>query len=563
MSRSPQLKEPMSSQISQEAVTSRKALFDLPFYPALLCAYLPVLLLSPNLAVFDVADSFRAVVFMAVLGLLLQTTVYAITRSWHHAALVAGLFVITVWTLLINRSYGLPGFALTALIIIYIWRHKLAHRATGVMNLFALAVFIQPLTAIAHDYITARNYSNDSFSSSPFQNITLSTPPDNAKPNIVHILLDGYAGSAALKEDFGFDNSQFLQALESKGFVIVSETHTPYNQTLLAMASVFSGSYLTPNQYPLVDAKPDRMRMTLGRTLYEGPLNSRLAELDYSFISAGSGYYFFRPAEDGILLTPQFGLLSLNAFEDFVLQRILSVLPESFTQQLGLAYSRAEKNNAYLRHAISTTEYREQKSPFHYFIHLLAPHPPFVIDREGNTTDRWLNQFGSMRDASDVTLMDPERQAEYSSGYLEKLLYVNNSLLPQLDRLIEEVPSPKIIIIHGDHGSGATFHQTEKTLGCLADRYTPFFAIYSDSPAVTKAFRRVADDRFNLVNIYRLLADSAFGTSMGLLEDKSWFASWDNPQNPVLLDDGEIEADCSRVNTELAVSQNWPGVQDE
>jgi hypothetical protein len=550
----PEDDDPMSSQVSQRVVASPKTVFERPFYPAFLYAYLPLLVLSPNLAVFDIGDSFRAIVFMALLGVGLQTITFALVRNWHEAALSTSLVVIPLWVSLLYPNYSLASFLIALSLVIFFRLKKLSHRATGVLNIFALGIFIQPLLAITYDFYMAMETRRSSVSVSPFQTTEFVSDSSYTAPNIVHILLDGYAGSAALKEEYDYDNGEFITALESRGFTVGGEVHTPYNQTLMAMASVFSGNYLTPNQYPLVNAKPDRLRMTLGRTLYEGPLYSRLNELGYSFLSAGSGYYFFRPDKDGILVKPQLGVLSLNPFEDFLVIRIVSVLPRSYSENLGLAQLTAEKDNARLKHAINSSVYLRQESPFHYFVHLLAPHPPFVIDRYGNTTDKWLEDFGSLRDASDVTLMDPERQVDYREGYLEKLLFINSALLPQLDRLIENVPSPKIIIMHGDHGSGATFHQTDKELGCLTDRYSPFFAVYSDEPAIADAFERATDERFNIVNIYRLLADSAFGTSLGLLEDQSWFASWDNPQKPERLHEDEIASSCAIARTPIVAS---------
>ena len=135
----------------------------------------------------------------------------------------------------------------------------------------------------------------------------------------------------ALQEEHDFDNTPFLNALESRGFILGSDVHTPYNQTLLVTAAVFNGAYLDPSQYPLTETKPDRMRMALGNTVHEGPFIQRLAELGYSFLSAGSGYYFFRPANEETLSEPNLGFFSLNGFEDFLTGRILAAFPDELS----------------------------------------------------------------------------------------------------------------------------------------------------------------------------------------------------------------------------------------
>ena len=86
---------------------------------------------------------------------------------------------------------------------------------------------------------------------------------------------------------------------------------------------------------------------------------------------------------------------------------VIPILP--WFDQRGWGYQiqkngiQATRFNDYLRHALTTDIHLNQQSPFHYFIHLLAPHPPFVIDRYGETTDKWIDQFGTLADASSVT----------------------------------------------------------------------------------------------------------------------------------------------------------------
>ena len=64
------------------------------------------------------------------------------------------------------------------------------------------------------------------------------------RPNIIHIVLDGYSRQDVLAELYGFDNAPFLDRLRELGFAVADRATTPYNQTLLVMDSVFSGTML-------------------------------------------------------------------------------------------------------------------------------------------------------------------------------------------------------------------------------------------------------------------------------------------------------------------------------
>jgi hypothetical protein len=524
--------------------TSKRPAIETPFYPLVMGAYLPLKLLGPNLATFNASEGIRAVAIMALIGLALLTFFFLIVRRIHFAALLSGLVLGTILVMMSNPDYGLPFFITTTAIIILLWLKDIGYRATRVLNLFAMGILIQPFFAIIVDYTLTQREQADNLNYSPFSTNQLAVTAEEGAPNIVHIVLDGYADADVLENEFNFDNQEFVHALGDRGFILAEDARTPYSQTLLVMASVFGGNYLTPGEHPLLEEDPDRFRTILGKAVTDGPLKRQLKKLGYIFLSTESGYNFFAPIEGDIVTGPTFGSFSLNFFEGEFAGRLLEIFPATLTTPLGLAHFQATRFNDYLRHAVTSDIHLNQQTPFHYFIHLLAPHPPFVIDRSGKTTDKWIDQFGTLSDASSVTSMDPIKQAAYREGYLDKLRYINSALIPELDRLIAEVPSPKVIILHGDHGSGASIHHDDKSLGCLTDRYTPLLAVYSDDPAIARLFSGINNGRFNLVNIYRILADASFGTSLGLLEDKSWFSSWGDPQHPILLANSEIAKNC-------------------
>src|SRR5690606_26926144 len=116
---------------------------------------------------------------------------------------------------------------------------------------------------------------------SPFDSVQDAPQP---LPSIVHIVLDGYAGTSALRSTMGFDNSAFVSDLRRLGFVVAPDARAPYNQTLLTMASVFQGEYLAGDQYPLNLGNPARIRRALGSVVTDGPLHRQLRRLGYTLL---------------------------------------------------------------------------------------------------------------------------------------------------------------------------------------------------------------------------------------------------------------------------------------
>ncbi|MGI9307842.1 MAG: hypothetical protein ACR2P6_01190, partial [Gammaproteobacteria bacterium] len=383
---------------AQGAERATRSLIEVPFYPVLMAAYLPLNLLAPNLAVFSPSQSIRFIFALALLGLALFTISYVAVRHLHNAALISAALIGTVWANLVNPSFDVPFLILALVILFVVWRTKLGHSATRIMNVFALAIFIQPAVLITTDYFRIQNNKDTALDYSPFYSSQLTVQPEIGAPNIVHIVLDGYASNDVLQNTFGFDNSGFVASLRSMGFKIGADVRTPHNQTVLALSTIFAGTHLDATQYPMTEPDTNRFRATLGRVASDGPLKNQLRKLNYSFLATESGYHFFSPADDDILTGPTFGFFSLNFFEKEMLERLLAILPQALTSIVGLDHFQASTFNAYLRHAMNSNLHRNQEYPFHYFIHMIAPHPPFVVDRHGETTDLWVEDFGTIND---------------------------------------------------------------------------------------------------------------------------------------------------------------------
>jgi hypothetical protein len=63
-------------------------------------------------------------------------------------------------------------------------------------------------------------------------------------PNIYLIMLDGYPRADTLRNDFGYDNTEFEENLARLGFDVSSEPRSNYNKTWLTYASMLNGEYI-------------------------------------------------------------------------------------------------------------------------------------------------------------------------------------------------------------------------------------------------------------------------------------------------------------------------------
>jgi hypothetical protein len=124
------------------------------------------------------------------------------------------------------------------------------------------------------------------------------------------------------------------------------------------------------------------------------------------------------------------------------------------------------------------------------FIHVIAPHPPFAFDENGN----------------DI----PAGQVNAKNGYLKQVKFINRFLLPGLNTLIEKSATPPVILLQGDHGPIVAGDESAE-LKILNAYFLPRGeqALY---PTITP------------VNSFRIVFNTYFGTSFPLLEDVSYYS---------------------------------------
>jgi hypothetical protein len=175
--------------------------------------------------------------------------------------------------------------------------------------------------------------------------------------------------------------------------------------------------------------------------------------------------------------------------------------------------------------------------PKFVFYHIVAPHPPFVIDREGNavTPD---SPYAGLGDGNYFA----GTSETYIDGYTEKLVYVNASIKQAIDKILNESSEPPIIIIQADHGPGADLNWESIQQSCIWERSSILNAYYlpGDSGEVDPY------STITPVNTFRLVFDRYFGTQLGYLEDRTYYSPWKQPysftevsqriQEPCVLD---------------------------
>jgi hypothetical protein len=410
-----------------------------------------------------------------------------------------------------QQDYILGG--MTAIAVLCAVFVRPSSNMTRIANVVAAVMVVFPVTSILQREFSFNRATADTRPSLPGDPGFQAAVDTGVRPNIVHIVLDGYSRQDVLADLYQFDNTPFLDRLRGLGFAVADRASSPYNQTLLVMGSVFSGTMLEGSER-LNSAV--EVRDTIWGALRHNPVMGTLSRLGYRTAAVDVRY---GPARMDFLDH----LLSANTitnFEDAIFQRTPLYL---------MAYSLGLTSPSITPEVFSTPYERQLGSPFFLYVHLLAPHPPFDVNRHGEA----IEEEGGITGMADghyhiknrFVSNKANRREAYRRGYVEKLEFANQGILSMVNRIISDADAPTIIIIHGDHGGGLHLNQNKLAETCVPERFSPLLAVYASDDRL----QRSLPDDLNLANLYRLVFNTYFGTAMPLLPNRSVFVEWENP----------------------------------
>ena len=285
---------------------------------------------------------------------------------------------------------------------------------------------------------------------------------ETGRPDIYYIILDAYGREDALEEFYGYDNSEFINFLRSKGFFVASQSQANYLTTELSLASSLNMSYLQP----LSTASRLTRASVLKRLISDNQARSILKSHGYQFVSFSTPFSFTNITDADLFLS-----LNKDRARETYLEA--QILPGSVAS-IPLWAGKISPGGATFRDEQDRIQYifdelgrlSEIPGPKFIFAHIIAPHPPFMFDQNGPVTpDKPYVQGFQGKD---------ERMADY----VGQLSYTNRLVEKTIEAILEKSPAPPVIIIQGDHGSGAYFSLQSKEHSCLGERAAILNAYY-------------------------------------------------------------------------------------
>jgi hypothetical protein len=505
-----------------------------PYYVFLLPLFNVFYLYSQNVTEIGIIVVIRPILALLLLTGIIFGSFFLVTKKTDRAAFFSFLVLFSLLNygafyifLKTHPAFGInfgrhillaPAWLLLLLsifLLIFFKKLKISKNTTSFLNVFVtILVFISIGVMVNNSlrYGTAPKLTN-SDAGAQAQDIWLGSvlqklqfPTNATPPDIYYIIPDMFAREDAIKAVTGYDNKEFIDELEKLGFYIADCSRSNYASTQLSITSSLNMNYLDQIQNGLTNrpALADPMSNSLVRASLE-QLGYKTIVFDNDFglpeirnpdetITFQSGFFLFEPINnfEGMLFNNSF----LRIFYDVnfgAISRLYEKLVYPFWQ-----YVDTQKN--IFDRLPDMTQIHETKF---VFVHIMMPHPPFLIHEDGKveTDSRYYRE----------ALNQPINQELYAQGYLMQVKYVQDRILEDVKKILDESDVEPIIIIQGDHGIS-----NETRLENLNAYYVPDNIKAQLYPTISP------------VNSFRIIFNGVFNTRYEILDDVSWYSEYPN-----------------------------------
>ncbi|MBT3456069.1 hypothetical protein HN446_03320 [bacterium] len=425
-----------------------------------------------------------------------SATVYLYLYSINVFGMMIGRFrvLIPIWIII---------FAIVAALI-YRTKRSLKH----IIHCLKICIFILLCTVLPKILYNAIN-EKSILTKSTRIDIKLPTKQNlkiGYKPNIYYIILDGYTRSDILQTLFDYNNSEFTDYLNKKGFFVANNGCSNYATTNESIPSSMNVNYIpsdkTCEHFP-------------SESLSNSNLIVALKKLGYFIVNIS--------CREGFTATIKSADLNLNecllgCFTKEIISRNISggFIKSNFVD--GFAYNvkcNIVKKQLKILKEIPTTI---KNAPFFVFCHILSPHRSFVFSSTGNME-------------SIISLDIP---SDYKKNYPNEIKWLSREIMDIIDTILLKSDREPIIIIQGDHGSKLSYIVWDTASKKNIANYSLFrdFALkihMKERLSILNTYylpgeaKNLLYETITPVNSFRIILNYYFGAKLPILEDRCLF----------------------------------------
>ena len=271
--------------------------------------------------------------------------------------------------------------------------------------------------------------------------------PTSDKPDIYYIVLDRYTNETVLKDQFAYDNSNFINNLRQMNFNVNEYAYSNYPVTSMSISSTLNANYTNNivSKY-----KNDQIQ---SRTLYhnlirQSSVAKALKDNGYKFYQIGADYSASSKAPMAdVDLTSSNSLSVFNSPTRKLTPFEYMEFNKSIYRQLFKVtfnwwpFKSIEKDKVKMvgeqLSALNSLASQKSRGKF-VFAHILVPHHPYVFNSDGS-----ISQFQTS-DNYGTTI---------KTKYLNQLQYINTEISKTIKNIMETSDGQAVIILNADEGT--------------------------------------------------------------------------------------------------------------
>jgi hypothetical protein len=354
------------------------------------------------------------------------------------------------------------------------------------------------------------------------------------RPNIFYIILDGYGRADDLKALYGYDNQPFIDFLRSKDFYVASHARSNYSHTRQSLASSLNMKYLDDLAMAagVYSSKSEPATLMIRRN----QVRLFMKAIGYRFVAFATGANSTEMPDADLYLKPAG---QRSEFE----QGVAGTTPALSDDQ------KAADDRRRILYTLETLPTLARTgAPSFVFAHIIAPHPPYVFDADGQPAD--IKYYGS-NSASHLVAPGRLTRAESMKYYIGQLEFITARIRPVIETLLADSPVPPIIVLQGDHGPCCFLHHQDIERTYLQDRFSILSAYYLPGGGEAGLY-----DTITPVNTFRVIFDYYFGAGYKPLPDRSFYSPANHPYRFTEVT-GEIDSPADRARYEALKNTDY------
>jgi len=485
---------------------------NIPLYAFIFPVIPPLVVFSENLKRLSITHGVVTALafvagFLVVLGLLRQVFRRPDVTDPLLTIIYAAVFLPVVF-LDPDQSGALWVLVWLAIgISLFIWQG--ARKLVPFLALILSAVNILPAVyKIAASDAWAERPAIMSAAAAAFDGVPAPTSNPTEKPDIYYFIFDRYSRQDQLKSVYGYDNTEFLEALRQRGFFVADTAYSNYQRTTHSVISSLNFDYLDRLDTPATQGKSDWL--PLYQMFQDFRIGRFLKSIGYEVHFSGT---WWEPTRRIAIADVTHNFYEVPEIARFIYENSLIVEAAEFIgiRKATPLYWQCQRSRLMFEDIRSAPG--SEKPKFH-FAHFLIPHPPFVTHESGRCLEKG-EALARTR----------------AQNYVGQITYANGQILATVDVLLA-APGPKpVIILQADEGPWPEKYAREEmtvlgrdtskvdwrevSAGDLKEKMAIFSAIYA--PRIQPASLH---PEITPVNTFRLILRDYFNVAIEPLPDR-------------------------------------------